>query len=78
MSRLQELLEEALKATLEESKEIPNYVESGGDKQCQERGKIINFSGKSYLCDPPNGFAKARINLLTLISSHPFRTLESS
>ena len=29
----------------------------GGDGSCKPEGTIINYGGKSYLCDPPYGFA---------------------
>jgi hypothetical protein len=37
-------------------REITGYVQATGDYNCTQKGRIINFQGKSYLCDPPNGF----------------------
>jgi len=31
-----------------------NYAETTGDKQCKPKGIIINWKGKSYICDPIN------------------------
>ena len=41
--------------------------EMGGDGSCKSRGTIINYDGKSYLCDPPYGFVTSEneINPIT-------------
>jgi hypothetical protein len=39
----------------------------GGDRTCQEQGTIKSYQGKSYLCDPPEGFISAANKQLTLL-----------
>jgi len=51
-------------------KEITGYVEATNDYQCTQQGRIINFQGKSYLCDPLNGFtSKAQAKQKSLFES---------
>ena len=48
--------------------EITDYVEATGDYNCTQRGKVINFQGKFYLCDPLNGFiSKAQTEQKSLL-----------
>jgi hypothetical protein len=47
----------------------------GGDDTCQRQGTIKSYQGKSYLCDPPEGFdlAKKQLTLLDfLLKFNPF------
>jgi hypothetical protein len=39
----------------------------GGDKTCQKQGTIKSYQGKSYLCDPPEGFVSSANKQLTLV-----------
>ncbi|MCC5994733.1 MAG: hypothetical protein LM587_04065 [Candidatus Aenigmarchaeota archaeon] len=39
----------------------------GGDRTCQKQGTIKSYQGKSYLCDPPEGFISAANKQLTLL-----------
>ena len=56
----------------------------GGSGTCEQKGKIISYGGKSYICDPPEGFVSSsnenikttdqvnkRLTLLDLLI-HPF------
>jgi hypothetical protein len=66
--------------------EIDGYVRATGDYNCTQKGRVINFQGKSYLCDPPNGFtSKAQTEQKSLFEVlfeffliHGFKTLDRS
>ena len=49
----------ALKSCSDNSDCHPNYCcdTITGSRECKPEGTIINYGGKSYLCDPPYGFA---------------------
>jgi hypothetical protein len=38
----------------------------GGDDTCQKQGTIKSYQGKSYLCDPPEGFVSSTNKKLSL------------
>ena len=48
----------ALPSCSDNSQCDPNYCcdTITGSKKCKSEGTIINYGGKSYLCDPPYGF----------------------